>query len=269
MGEDTRHTKKAAQSKEDRFDEMQMRIAMAASRKHTQPQRNYDPSMILRPEDNEGILEAETALSRELLTNTRWRVNWVDENWQLAKILLFDAESHPKKLRKHATFPSTIVSPNVQPNKIQKVSGDGACMFNCLSFVLFRDVQYNRLVREHVVAHMPLVWDDPRVKLLACLYYQHETKKQCDVRPSLVVLDPAEYIKVSKVDHPKAWAGSTELEVAANWLKTPIKVFNLGNPKYPANSWITYGSQFDKFDARHILLQWSNGNHYDVVLSLT
>ena len=59
MGEDTTHTKKAAQSKEDRFDEMQMRIAMAASRKHTQPQRNYDPSMILRPEDNEGILEAD------------------------------------------------------------------------------------------------------------------------------------------------------------------------------------------------------------------
>ena len=267
LGPDTPVPKQKPASKQSAFDDMQMRIAMAASLKACRPAM-LQPGGILEEKDNEGILESQSALSRDMVMNSRWRVNWLDEAWQLAKLTLFDRTSIPKKLRKHTTFASTIVSQNVQPKKLQQVPGDGACLFNCISFCLFRDTQYNRVVREKVVEHMHIVWNDTRVKLLAGLYYQDKVKKQRNVRPADVVLSVEEYVQVSKVDQPKAWAGSVELEIIAHWLRTPIKVFNLTNPKYPPSSWITYGSRYDTFDCRHILLQWSNENHYDVVLSL-
>ena len=112
------------------------------------------------------------------------------------------------------------------------------------------------------------MWTKPKVKLLAALFYQDKTKDQMNVRPSMVNIDPEIYLEVSDMRTPTSWAGSTEIEVAAHWLQTPIRVFNLGNPKFPPNSWTTYGPEFVAYDSRSILLQWSNGNHYNYVVNI-
>ena len=77
-----------------------------------------------------------------------------------------------------------------------------------------------------------------------------------------------EYIESVRMDVPTTWGGSTELEVAARWLRTPIKVYFCGNPKFPPKSWITYGDLPNLHNTHTILLSWTNGDHYDYVSEL-
>ena len=87
-------------------------------------------------------------------------------------------------------------------------------------------------------------------------------------RVRLLVLTADEYIEGVRMDAPTIWGGSTELEVAADWLRTPIKVYFSGNPRFPPKSWITYGSLPPTYHAHTILLSWTNGDHYDYVTEL-
>ena len=117
--------------------------------------------------------------------------------------------------------------------------------------------------------HMEEIWEDnDRVRLLAAMKFQEKTRQQLDVPPALVQLTPQEYIGATQMDTPYKWGGSTELEVAASWLRTPIKVYHFGNPKFPPKSWITYGSLTPTFHGHTLLLQWTNGDHYDYVSEL-
>ena len=100
------------------------------------------------------------------------------------------------------------------------------------------------------------------------MWYQDKTKLQRTVRPSRVVLTAEEYIQAVRMDAPITWGGSTELEVAADWLRTPIKVYFSGNPRFPPNSWITYGSLPPTYHAHQILLSWTSGDHYDYATEL-
>ena len=88
------------------------------------------------------------------------------------------------------------------------------------------------------------------------------------VRPSSVILSARDYITAMKMDQPYTWGGSTELEAAADWLQTPIKVFHSGNPKLPPKSWITHGCLPEFYNSHVILLQWTNQDHYDYVSEL-
>ena len=66
----------------------------------------------------------------------------------------------------------------------------------------------------------------------------------------------------------RARGGRQELEVAAHWLRTPIKVFHTGDLRYPANSWICYGQSFENYQSRCIMLHWKHGNHFEFVSTL-
>ena len=58
---------------------------------------------------------------------------------------------------------------------------------------------------------MALVWDEePRIRLLAAMWYQQKTHKQLHLKPNDVVLTAQEYI---------------ESNTAAQWLNIVIKVF--------------------------------------------
>ena len=247
---------------------MHMRIAMEASLKEVQRPQEFSSSELLEEADDEGILEEETQFNRELLQTQRWKINFLDENWQLAKILIISEEERPTKLRKHPYAHSMIVSPSVVPKKIQTMAMDGDCFFSCISFAMFRDVKHKDVIRDNICDCVGRFWSQPKVKLLASLFYQHKTKMQRNVRPSLVDIDAGTYLRVSEMRSPGIWAGSTEIEVAAHWLQTPIRVFHLGNPKYPGNSWTCYGAEFDRFDSRTILLEWANRNHYNFIVQL-
>ena len=231
------------------------------------PQPTLD---ILREEDNEGILEEETTLCHQkLLQRGQWRVVFPDEAWQLAKKLLIPADSLPPKTRKHPTQNSYIVARNVLPSNITKIKGDGACMFRALSFSIFRTEDCHRAVRKEILHHMQSVWDEePRLRLLAALKYQEKTGRQRHVRPSELTISFDDYVDATNMDLPYTWGGSTELEAAALWLKTLIKVFHHGNPKFPPKSWITYGTQPEYHNTYTLLLQWTNGDHYDYVNKL-
>ena len=116
---------------------------------------------------------------------------------------------------------------------------------------------------------MSLVWDhQPRIRLLASMWYQDKTKKQLHIKPKDLVLTAQQYIQSVRMDMPTTWGGSTELEAAAQWLNTVIKVYYYGNPKYPPSSWISYGTHTAPFNSHTMLLIWTNNDHYDYVAEL-
>ena len=142
-------------------------------------------------------------------------------------------------------------------------------MFRCLSYAIFKNEDCHREIRRLVLQHMKEIWDEePQVRLLAAMWYQHITKKQCNVRPSNVTLTAEQYIQEVEMFRNTKWGGSTELEVAANWLKTPIKVFYQGNPRFPPRCWMTYGSMACSANTQTVLLQWTHTMHYDFVTEL-
>ena len=193
----------------------------------------------------------------------------MNEAWQLAKRCLFSAADIPKRTPKHPTQHTMIVPMNVTSKKVTKISADGSCLFRALSFALFHNEEAPRAVLVEVLKYMREIWDDqPRVRLLAAMWSQDRTQKQRNVRLSRVVLTADEYITSVRMDMPTTWGGSTELEVAAQWLRTLIKVYYYGNPRFPPKSWITYGAQTAPYNADTILLVWTNGDHYDFVTEL-
>ena len=165
--DDTRNRKQGAD-----IDNIHLEIAIAQSLRQVQPM--YNPELVLQEVDNEGIDEELTRLSKELVQAQQWRVLYLDEDWQLAKRLLLLEQHRPVKIRKHPHIPSMIVSAKQLPNKIQKIPADGACLFNCLSFALFRDTNYSRMLREYICDFLSECWDEPlgRVKLFAAMRYQ-------------------------------------------------------------------------------------------------
>ena len=116
---------------------------------------------------------------------------------------------------------------------------------------------------------MESVWDEqPRLRLIAAMIYQDKTGLHRNIRPSQVQISFQEYIDATSMDLPYIWGGSTELEAAASWLKTLIKVFCYGNPKFPPRSWVTYGTLPEYHNTYTLLLQWTNADHYDYISDL-
>ena len=84
----------------------------------------------LDPQDAEYLLEEETSsFHTKMLQQGQWRVNYLNEAWQLAKRCLFQLKDIPKRIPKHPTQLSLRVSMNVAPKKITKIVGDGSCLF--------------------------------------------------------------------------------------------------------------------------------------------
>ena len=263
----TNRTSRTSRSIDIEATDLQRALAESMLTLSRQPQSSPD---ILRQEDNEGILEEETSLFLDkMMQHGQWRVVFLDEPWQLAKRLLIPSQSLPPKSRKHPTQNSYIVARNVQPSKVTKIKGDGACLFRCLSFALFRTEDCHRAVRAEVLRHMESVWDEqPRLRLIAAMRYQDKTGLHRNIRPSQLQISFQEYVDATSMDLPYIWGGSTELEAAASWLKTLIKVFCYGNPKFPPRSWVTYGTLPEYHNTYTLLLQWTNADHYDYISDL-
>ena len=217
-----------------------------------------------------GVSEEETALAREMVLNSQWRVQMVNENWQLAKMTLFQQQEKPDKLRIHPHTHAFIVSPQVQPGTLVKTVGDGDCFFSCISYALFKQTGYSTLVRRYIVDHMEQIWkSEPHVRKLGFFWLQDLTGKYKNQRSSDVNLSVQEYLEGTKMRRTGIWAGSCEVETAAQFLCTTIRVWHIGNPKIPSMKWTTYGERFSTTSSSHvILLQWTHGNHYDFIQSL-
>ena len=86
------------------------------------------------------------------------------------------------------------------------------------------------------------------------MVFQDKTGLQKNIPPALVRLTAQQYIETTRMDVPSIWGGSTELEVAGDWLKTPIKVFYYGKRLFPPKSWVTYGSLPAYYTANHLFL---------------
>ena len=220
--------------------------------------------------DGECVDEEETErFAKKFMQEGQWRVMYLNEAWQLAKRCLFQLSDIPKRTPKHPTLHTYIVSMNVAPKKIQRIEGDGSCLFRAISFGIFRNEEAHRAVRSEILKYMAEIWNtQPKVRLFAAMWFQQKTKQQLNVAPSKVVLTCQQYIEAVRMDAPTTWGGSTELEVAAQWLRSIIKVYYYGNPKYPPKSWISYGTTTAPYDAHTLLLVWTNGDHYDYVTEL-
>ena len=108
---------------------------------------------------------------------------------------VFSAANIPKRTPKHPTQHTMLVPMNVTPKKVTKINADGFGLFRALTFALFCNEEAHRAVRVEVLNFMREIWDDqPRVRLLAAMWYQDRTQKQRNVRPSRVVLTADEYI---------------------------------------------------------------------------
>ena len=78
-------------------------------------------------------------------------------------------------------------------------------------------------------------------------------------------LSVSEYLSVSKMNEVFIYGGSTEIETAAHFLKTPIRVYFEGNPRITACSWIVYGEEYVAESGKSIMLKWKNENHFEYV----
>ena len=85
------------------------------------------PTVVWSP--GTGVSEEQTRVAQEMVLKTQWRVQLVNERWQLAKLCLFDKVETPDKLRVHAFHNAVIVSPSIQPGKLVTTIRDGNCFF--------------------------------------------------------------------------------------------------------------------------------------------
>ena len=61
------------------------------------------------------------------------------------------------------------------------------------------------------------------------------------------------------------YGGSTELETAAHFSQTPMRVYFEGNWNIPAFSWIVYGEEYISDNAKSIIMKRKNENHFEYV----
>ena len=162
---------------EEERDQLEQAIARSlVELRGSAPEPSSEDTMVLE-RDDEGILEEETEFFRQrFLQQGQWRVNYLNEPWQLAKRLLIQQDLWPNKFRAHPQQHSFIKSPNVAPKKLFRITGDGSCMFRCLSYAIFKNEDCHREIRRLVLQHMKEIWDEePQVRLLAAMWYQHIT----------------------------------------------------------------------------------------------
>ena len=106
----------------------------------------------------------------------------------------------------------------------------------------------------------------PRVQYSSRMWYLKKTKQETlitNIRS--FPLSVEEYLSVSKMNDLFVYGGSTELEAAAHFLQTPIRVYYEGNRNIPACSWIVYGEEYVTENAKSVILQWKNENHFEYV----
>ena len=98
------------------------------------------------------------------------------------------------------------------------------------------------------------------------MWYLKKTKQE-DVITAIksFPLSVSEYVSASKMNEVFMYGGSTELETAAHFLKTPIRVYFEGNPHIPACSWIVYGEEYVTENGKSIMLKWKHENHFEYI----
>ena len=144
--------------------------------------------------------------------------------WQREKRLLFSTSIEQRG--RHLPVKPVKCTRTQAPARTRPIQGDGNCLFRCLSYAVWRTEQQHELIRAYIVKHYSSVWEHPRVQRSSRLWFLKETKQENVVThiPSFP-LSIAEYLSVSKMDEMLMYGGSTELETAANFFQTPIRVY--------------------------------------------
>ena len=149
----------------------------------------------------QSVSEEQTRVAQEMVLKTQWRVQLVNERWQLAKLCLFDKVETPDKLRVHAFQNAVIVSPSIQPGKLVTTIGDGNCFFSCISYALFKNPSYYKLARRYIVKHQREMWSSSALlRKLAFIWYQDVTKKYIGLKSTDINLTVTEYHAGTKME---------------------------------------------------------------------
>ena len=109
------------------------------------------------------------------------------------------------------------------------------------------------------------MWAHLRIQYSAKTWYLKKTNQEEYVQLHDYHLTVNEYVEASQMNKNRIYIGSTELETAAHFLKTPIRVYYDGNPFVPACTWVVYGEDYVSNTAKSIILNWRFGNHFEAV----
>ena len=134
---------------------------------------------------------------------SNWVAIFIDHIWQNEKLSLFDATQFPPLFGKHGIKP----------------------IVKCMSYCIWRNENHYELVCEQIVRHFPAVWTQPKIQVYSKTWFLKKTKQYPHIPIKNYNLTVQEYIDVSEMAKNKTYGGSTELETAAQFLQTPIRVY--------------------------------------------
>ena len=152
--------------------------------------------------------------------------------------------TYEKPVRPRLGSPTT---PLTRPNRVSDVPGDSNCLFSAFSYVITGSILQQDAVRAAIVAHMYNIED-----YLRGGWFPQEYRTA------------REYIAGAKIDVDKEWGTDCEIITMAELLSTNIYSFNA-----QVGSWTPYNARGADATGPSIYLKFVNGNHFQVVTSIT
>ena len=152
--------------------------------------------------------------------------------------------TYKKPVRPRLGSPTT---PLTRPNRVSDVPSDGNCLFSAFSYVITGSILQQGAVRAAIVAHMYNIED-----YLRGGWFPQEYRTA------------REYIAGAKMDVDKEWGTDCEIITMAELLSTNIYSFNA-----QVGSWTPYNARGADATGPSIYLKFVNGNHFQVVTSIT
>ena len=152
--------------------------------------------------------------------------------------------TYKKPVRPRLGSPTT---PLMRPNRVSDVPSDGNCLFSAFSYVITGSILQQGAVRAAIVAHMYNIED-----YLRGGWFPQEYRTA------------REYIAGAKMDVDKEWGTDCEIITMAELLSTNIYSFNA-----QVGSWTPYNARGADATGPSIYLKFVNGNHFQVVTSIT
>ena len=138
-----------------------------------------------------------------------------------------------------------------RPSQVEKIDGDGNCLFRAISYSLFSRQKYHGIVRSQMIEYMKDLPDEEREILLPQPKQSMET-----------------YIQSSQMSQSGTWASEVEVQALAYLLNIPIYVYAKYGDEW---KWLKYSplrSSGDHNSNKGIYVRHTNSNHFDTVVSV-
>ena len=173
----------------------------------------------LEEEDDDKVI----VVAANMCLTENWVCIFVDFVWQEQKLSLFGKGALPIRA-KHGTKEPVKCTHTQRPARVQKIEGDGNCLFKAISYRIWRDESQHSIVRAEIVEHYAAVWAHLRIQYSAKKWYLKKTNQHEFVNLHSYHLTINGYIEASQMKKNRMYGRSTVLETAAHLLKTPIRV---------------------------------------------